>query len=383
MKVNAALLGGLLTLCSIPVQAQYFSEGWKPGQAVQDTATAANPASTGWSPGQKSGSDSSEGTSASSFDFNTFLVSTLNKLGFNVSLPEATGHGLWDERIPLITDANYQDLIVNEEFASDEEASKRTWALIITTSASNKADAISKFVDQMFDSAYNTSVDENDLPNVRWGRIDYFNVTYLTTKWNVWQAPYLVILKDRGQTLRFYRPTQIRVREDAFREFLLTEGYSVSPPWSGLWAPGGEREWILELFAVYMTKAYNVFTKVPTFLIYIISGGLGSIILSFMHRPSKEQRQNAIREAQEKAKRDAAAAAAAASPSTPKVEESSPTKNSQQESPKKKGKALKADDKSSKGSTSSVAESSSPERRSSPAKTRSSARQKKGKKATQ
>ena len=27
---------------------------------------------------------------------------------------------------------------------------------------------------------------ENDLPNVRWGRIDYMSVTYLTTKWAVW-----------------------------------------------------------------------------------------------------------------------------------------------------------------------------------------------------
>ena len=57
-----------------------------------------------------------------------------------------------------------------------------------TTAASNKGEAISKFVDNMFDSAYNTSVVEADLPNVRWGRIDYFNVTYLTTKWNVWQC---------------------------------------------------------------------------------------------------------------------------------------------------------------------------------------------------
>lgn len=130
MKLNPALLGGLLTLCSIPVQAQYFSEGWKPGQPAQDTATAAKPVATGWAPGQKAGSDSSEGTS-SSFDFNNFLVSTLNKFGFNVSLPETPSNGLWDERIPLITDTNYQDLIVNEEFASDEEASKRTWALIM------------------------------------------------------------------------------------------------------------------------------------------------------------------------------------------------------------------------------------------------------------
>jgi len=43
-------------------------------------------------------------------------------------------------------------------------------------------------MDQVFDSAYNETLHGNDLPNVRWGRIDYLNVTYLTTKWNVWQC---------------------------------------------------------------------------------------------------------------------------------------------------------------------------------------------------
>ncbi len=46
--------------------------------------------------------------------------------------------------------------------------------------------AISKVVDKSFDDAYNTTVIAGDLPNVRWGRIDYMAVTYLTTKWNIW-----------------------------------------------------------------------------------------------------------------------------------------------------------------------------------------------------
>ena len=46
---------------------------------------------------------------------------------------------------------------------------------------------ISKLVDKQFDIAYNETVLANDLPDVRWGRVDYLNVTYLTTKWNIWQ----------------------------------------------------------------------------------------------------------------------------------------------------------------------------------------------------
>lgn len=123
-----------------------------------------------------------------------------------------------------------------------------------------KQEGISKYLDQVFDSAYNETVEKNDLPNVRWGRVDYLDVTYLTTKWNVWQyvfvprlinisgphiyplrAPFLVIVTERGQTLRFYKPHQIRLRDYALRDFLLTEGWKVTSPWQSRYAPGGDR----------------------------------------------------------------------------------------------------------------------------------------------
>lgn len=56
-----------------------------------------------------------------------------------------------------------------------------------STAQSTARSGMSKSLDESFDSAYNTSIIEGDLPDVRWGRIDYLNVTYLTTKWNVWQ----------------------------------------------------------------------------------------------------------------------------------------------------------------------------------------------------
>ena len=41
-------------------------------------------------------------------------------------------------------------------------------------------------MDREYDAAFNQTMIEQDLPDVRWGRIDYLNVTYLTTKWNIW-----------------------------------------------------------------------------------------------------------------------------------------------------------------------------------------------------
>lgn len=49
-------------------------------------------------------------------------------------------------------------------------------------------DAMSRFADKHFDGTYNLSLIENDLPNVKFGRVDYLNVTYLTTKWAVWSC---------------------------------------------------------------------------------------------------------------------------------------------------------------------------------------------------
>lgn len=55
-----------------------------------------------------------------------------------------------------------------------------------STVTSTGQESVSKYVDQVFDSAYNLTQAAGDLTNVRWGRIDYLNVTAITTKWAVW-----------------------------------------------------------------------------------------------------------------------------------------------------------------------------------------------------
>jgi hypothetical protein len=57
-----------------------------------------------------------------------------------------------------------------------------------STVTSSQRTGISAVVDQQFNEAYNISLKEQDLPHVRWGRIDYLNVTRLTTKWGVWRS---------------------------------------------------------------------------------------------------------------------------------------------------------------------------------------------------
>jgi hypothetical protein len=47
-------------------------------------------------------------------------------------------------------------------------------------------------------------------------------------------------MTDRGSSLRFYKPHQLRMRDYALREFLQTEGWKATPAWESRYAPGGD-----------------------------------------------------------------------------------------------------------------------------------------------
>jgi hypothetical protein len=113
-------------------------------------------------------------------------------------------------------------------------------------------------VDESFDAAYNYTLEKGDLEHVRFGRIDYLDVTAITTKWVVWSCVYvshrcllslnhffspptLVVLKDRGKTLRFYRAGQIRLSAELLYQFLKEEGWRHKEPWVSVYGPGGDR----------------------------------------------------------------------------------------------------------------------------------------------
>ena len=63
----------------------------------------------------------------------------------------------------------------------------------LSTASASQGSGMSLYADKQFDEAYNTTLIENDLPHVRWGRVDYMNVTYMTTKWAVWRCVVLFV----------------------------------------------------------------------------------------------------------------------------------------------------------------------------------------------
>lgn len=136
MKFSAFFAVSLAFVAS--THAQYFSDGWLPGQ--ETTEQVPPPEFTpGVTPGSSEGIPvAQESFSWSSLSLTKVLESSpvsslFNKFGVNISqqleLAKARAD-VWDSRIPLITDDNYEDIIVNEELTPEEEE-KRVWFVVM------------------------------------------------------------------------------------------------------------------------------------------------------------------------------------------------------------------------------------------------------------
>ena len=139
MKLTS--LGLAVLAISTNVAGQYFSEGWKPGQAVTKSGTGYTyPTAT--PSGSVSAGPTPTANSKSPFDFSSILEvgplkALFQKAGVNISEKlEAARQSvkIWDDRINLITDDNYRDLIVDEKFSSLEEERDRVWFLVMYAS---------------------------------------------------------------------------------------------------------------------------------------------------------------------------------------------------------------------------------------------------------
>ncbi|KAI0774554.1 hypothetical protein C8Q74DRAFT_1438652 [Fomes fomentarius] len=287
------LLPSLLLAAS--ASAQYFSAGWSPGQPAPDSPAAASefnfdPSKS--APGSPAAAGEGGGVDKAKLGFMDKILTSpavaglFGKLGVNITDAVVRGsQSPWDDRIPLITDENYEDVVVNEQFKSEEEARDRVWIFVISVTASQN-NAISKVVDQSFDEAYNTTLIAGDLPNVRWGRIDYMSVTYLTTKWSIWTGPWIVIATNRGHDLRFYKAAGIRLTPELIRELLTEEIWRNSEPWRSNFSPGGKREFMLHYFAYALMRIYNVVNRLPRFVLMIVTGAVASVVMRFLHSSS-------------------------------------------------------------------------------------------------
>ncbi|KAG8960389.1 hypothetical protein FRC03_006586 [Tulasnella sp. 419] len=245
---------------------------------------------------EKDRSQESKGFKFPSLDVESILTSgpiasLLEKTGLNLAeryqeAKKKAAETGWLEDIPLITDQNYESLVVNEPLSMDEEL-RRVW--FIEISMPNR-DPLTKFVDSRFEATFNISrsAPEKALPYVKWARINYLDVTKITTKWWIWRAPMIVVLRHHGRELRFYPPSSLRMDPESLYEFLELEEWRKTEPWTGDFAPGGKYEPYMEKLAGWSEVLYNFITSVPRWVLLLITGALASTMLNLFHSQSKK-----------------------------------------------------------------------------------------------
>lgn len=123
------------------VSAQYFSEGWKPGQPVTRGTGFSYETVAATAQQAQATQDAPEAPASpkSLFDLTTYLESgplkaLFSRAGVNITekLEESRAlNKIWDERVTFIHDDNYEQMIVEEEFDSAEEERDRVWFLIM------------------------------------------------------------------------------------------------------------------------------------------------------------------------------------------------------------------------------------------------------------
>ena len=115
--------------------AQYFSAGWTPGQKQPEPQqpVASKPVPVAAEPAKAT----TPLSLLNLLDTNKILksgpsVSFFNRFGINITekMESSSLSNIWDDRVPLITDDNYDDLIVNEDLTEQEEID-RVWIIVM------------------------------------------------------------------------------------------------------------------------------------------------------------------------------------------------------------------------------------------------------------
>ena len=129
MRLLSALLFGSTVVALTEGKAFEYSSGWSPGQTAKATSSPSAAASF------KSAS------SGGGFSWTSLLTSgpigtLFAQSGINMTekLTEARQKGSelpWDDRIPMIRDDNFEQLIFNETFDIPEEEEARVWFLVV------------------------------------------------------------------------------------------------------------------------------------------------------------------------------------------------------------------------------------------------------------
>lgn len=138
MKLSLAAFSLLALVAS--TSAQYFSAGWTPGQKQPEPHSPETVDTKPEPPIAKPAKVSAPFSLLNLFDTEKLLtsgpsVALFNRFGINITerLEASLLAKIWDERVTLLTDDNYNDVVVNEVLTEQEEED-RVWIIVMYVS---------------------------------------------------------------------------------------------------------------------------------------------------------------------------------------------------------------------------------------------------------
>ncbi|KAM0747490.1 hypothetical protein T439DRAFT_328729 [Meredithblackwellia eburnea MCA 4105] len=162
------------------------------------------------------------------------------------------------------------------------------WAVLV-----HAQDQISKLFVEAFNevATHNSSASGGSLPpNIKFARLNYGSETILTTRWWLWKVPVLVISTKNQRHLRFFKQGQLPPFQIPIARLLSErETWENWPIWTGSLAPGGSREWMLIPIAEYWALFHSKMSKIPNFVLLMLSGVLMNFVLGWFHTEKPKQ----------------------------------------------------------------------------------------------
>jgi hypothetical protein len=93
------------------------------------------------------------------------------------------------------------------------------------------------------------------------------------------------VARNHGKELRFLYPGQISLEGENLYKFVRAKGWDEVPVWKGRFAPGGDLEQYVKIYAEWSASVYSVTNRIPKWVFLVATGSIASLIIQFMHKP--------------------------------------------------------------------------------------------------
>ncbi|KAK8844622.1 hypothetical protein IAR55_006469 [Kwoniella newhampshirensis] len=119
----------------------------------------------------------------------------------------------------------------------------------------------------------------------KFARLNYVDEWKTCSRWMLFKPPWLVIITDKGEKLRFVRGNQIKTDPEILWTIFEKGNWDTAPLWESEWAKGGNRAWLIELYIDLTARITKYTARIPKWPLMILVSWAGQALLQWLHRP--------------------------------------------------------------------------------------------------